>query len=61
MDPSKINKATMLHYLLEDDVDEVTYPKDTLYIQDGNAHALTNLYQTFREICLGLLDQMMAK
>ena len=32
---NKTNKATMPHYLLEDDMDEVTYPKDTLNIQDG--------------------------
>ena len=31
---NKTNEATMLHCLLEDDVDQVTYPKDTLYIQD---------------------------
>ena len=60
---NKTNKASVLHYLLEDDVDEVTYPKDALYIQDGNAlfHALTSLPPTFREICLRLLDQMVAK
>ena len=31
---NKTHKATMLHFLLEDDVDEVTYTKDTLNIQD---------------------------
>ena len=60
---NKTNKATILHYLLQDDVDEVTYLKDALYIQDGNAlfQALTSLPPTFREICLRLLDRMVAK
>ena len=46
----KTNKATM-------------HPKDALYIQDGNAlfHALINLPPTFGEICLQVLDQMVAK
>lgn len=33
---AKTNKATILHYLLQD-ADKVTYPKDALFIQDGNA------------------------
>jgi hypothetical protein len=44
---NKTNKAAMLHFLMEDTPEEVPYPKDALYIQDGNAlfHALTNLPQ----------------
>lgn len=41
----------------------MTYPADSIHIQDGNAlfHALTNLPPTFGTICLALLDQMVAK
>lgn len=60
---AKTNKATMLHFLLDDKTDEVPYPKDAIFIQDGNAlfHALTNLPHTFGAICLQVLDQMVAK
>ena len=61
---SKTNKAAMLHYLLEDiDSDELTYPRDALFIQDGMAllHGLKDLPPTFGDICLVLLDQMVAK
>ena len=59
---NKTNKASVLHFLLEDVPEEVPYPKDALYIQDGNAlfHALTNLPPTFGAICLQVLDQMVA-
>ena len=60
---NKTNKATLLHFLMEDDPAEVPYPKDAFYIQDGNAlfHALMNLSPTFGDICLQVLDQMMSK
>ena len=60
---NKTNKAAMLHFLMDDGPEEIPYPKDALYIQDGNAlfHALTNLPPTFGEICFQLLDQMVAK
>ncbi|KAL7397163.1 hypothetical protein ABVT39_017800 [Epinephelus coioides] len=53
----------MLHFLLNDRTDEVTYPKDAIFIQDGKAlfHSLTNLPPTFGAICLHVLDQMVAK
>ena len=59
----KTNKAALLHFLLEDADDVVSYPKDALYIQDGNAlfHALTNIPPTFCDICPQVLDQMVAK
>ena len=59
----KTNKAAMMHYLLEGNTDEVSYPTDAMFIQDGNAlfHALTNLPPTFGATCLMLLDQMVAK
>lgn len=58
----KTNKATVLHYLLQDRDEEVTYPKDALFIQDGNAlfHMMTNLPPTCGEICMQLLDHMIA-
>lgn len=61
---SKTNKATILHYLLEDATPEdLPYPKDALFIQDGMAllHTLANLPPTCGEICLQVLDQMVAK
>lgn len=60
---SKTNKATMLRYLLEDFTTDLAYPKEALFIQDGMAllHTLTNLPPTFGEICLQVLDQMVAK
>lgn len=60
---AKTNKASMLHFLLDDKTNEVPYPKDAIFIQDGNAlfHALTNLSHTFGAICLQVLDQMVAK
>ena len=61
---AKTNKAAILHYLLEDVTPEyLSYPKDALFIQDGMAllHVLTNLCPTCSEICLQILDQMVAK
>lgn len=60
---SKTNKATILHYLLEDDVPDLPYPKDALFIQDGMAllHMLANLPPTCGDICLQVLDQMVSK
>ena len=61
---SKTNKATILHHLLENATpDNLPYPKDALFIQDGMAllHTLSNLPPTCGEICLQVLDQMVAK
>ena len=60
---AKTNKATIFHYLLQDREEEVPYPKDALFIQDGNAlfYMITNLPPTCGEICFQLLDQMIAK
>ena len=60
---SNTNKASFLHYLLEDTTPgNLPYPKDAL-IQDGMTllHVLTNLPPTCGEICLQILDQMAAK
>ena len=61
---NKMNKATVLHYLLEDlSSNDLPYPQDALFIQDGMAlfHTLTNLPPTCGEICLQVLDQMAVK
>jgi len=57
------NKAANLHYLLEDTTPEdLPYPKDAMFIQDGMAllHTFTNLPPTWGEICLHVLGQMVA-
>ena len=55
---NKTNKAAMLQYMMDDAPEEVIYPAESLYIQDGNAlfRALKNLPPTFGEICLQVLD-----
>lgn len=61
---SKTNKAAILHYVLEDTTPEhLPYPEDALFIQDGMAllHTLNNLPPTCGEICLQVLDIMVAK
>ncbi|XP_034071336.1 uncharacterized protein LOC117545602 [Gymnodraco acuticeps] len=60
---AKTNKATILHHLLQDRDEDVPYPNDALFIQDGNAlcHMMSNLLPTFGGICMQLLDQMVAK
>uniref|UniRef100_UPI0035902182 uncharacterized protein isoform X2 n=1 Tax=Myxine glutinosa TaxID=7769 RepID=UPI0035902182 len=59
---SKTNKASILHYLLEDTIPEdPPYPKDALFIQDGMVllHTLANLPPTCddnkKQICQLLL------
>ena len=53
----------MLHYLLGNAEEEISYPNDAIHIQDGNAlfHTLMNIPPTFGDICLQVLDQMMIK
>ena len=53
----------MLRYFLEDVSEDVQYPRNTFYIQDGNAqlHSLTNLADTIEGICQQLLDTIIAK
>ncbi|XP_068234747.1 uncharacterized protein [Palaemon carinicauda] len=60
---NKTNKAALLHFFTDDSHEDIPYPKGALHIQNGNAlfHALTNISPTFREICLQVLDQMVAK
>ena len=60
---NKNNKAALLHIFTDDNQEDISYPKCALHIQDGNAlfHVLTNTAPTFGEICLQVLDQMVAK
>ena len=60
---AKTNKASMLHFLLAETPEEVPYPRYAIYIQDGMGllYVLTNLPQTFGDICLQLLDCMASK
>ena len=60
---AKTNKASIVHFLMEDHNDEVQYPNGSMFIQDGNAvfHTLANLPPTFGGICLQILDHMVAK
>jgi len=53
----------MLHYLLADETEHVSYPQNAMFIQDGNAlfHMLVGLAPTFGGICLQILDQMANK
>ena len=60
---NKTNKAKMLHFLMEDISEDIPYPTDAMFIQDGNAlfHTLKGLPPTFGEICLQILDQMISR
>jgi len=60
---AKTNKASMLHFLLDEITEDVSYPDDAIHIQDGMAlwYMLTNIPQTCGGICLQVLDCMVAK
>ena len=60
---AKSNKASMMHFTMEDHSELVAYPKDAMFIQDGNAlfHTMTNLAPAFRGIALQLLGLMLPK
>ena len=57
------NKASMMHFMMENPSEVAAYPEDSMSIQDGNAlfHTMTNLAPTFRKITLQLLDLMLPK
>ena len=48
---------------MEDYNGDVKYPKDSMFIQDGNAlfHTLVNMPPTFGGICLQILNLMVSK
>ena len=56
---AKTNKASTMHFMMEDHSQLVVYPKDFMFIQDVNAlfHTMTNLAPTFTGITL---DQQLA-
>ena len=60
---AKTNKAAMMHYVLDEYQDDVSYPEGALFIQDGMAllHALTNLQPTFGDICIQILNSIAMK
>ena len=60
---TKTNKAAILHYLLEDATsDDLFYPQSTLHQRrHGSSPYTEKLPQTCGEICLQVLDQMVAK
>ena len=60
---AKINKVSMIHFMMEDHSEVVPYPKDPMFIKDGNAlfHTMPNLAPKFRRITLKLLDLMLPK
>ena len=60
---TKTNKAALLHFVLDDLTEQVTYPLDAFYIQDGNAlfHELKDIPPSFGDICLKGLDQMVCQ
>ena len=51
---NKTNKSSVLHYLLGNVEEEISYPNDAIHIQDGNAlfHTLMNIPPTYGDICL---------
>lgn len=58
---TKANMAEVLHYLLDDrSSEDLTYPSDALFVEDGMAllHTLSNRTPMYGEICLQILDQM---
>ena len=64
MDSSlKTNKASMLHYLLEEFIEDVQIPENAFHIQDGNAHfyTLTKLPDSLGILCLQILEHMARK
>ena len=59
----KTNKASMLQFLMEDYNVDVQYPKDSMFIQDGNVlfHTRVNMSPIFGGICLQILNLMVSK
>ena len=60
---NKTNKAAMLHYLMEDHREDISYHEGAFYIQDRNAlfYTLANLPPTFGAIFLQVPDQMVVE
>ena len=59
----KTTKSSMLHFLMKGNVEEVKYPTQSKFIQDGNAlfYYLIGLVPTFGGVSLQMLSQMAQK
>ena len=57
---AKTSKASILYLLMKDNVEEVKYPNQPMFILDENAlfHSLIGLAPTFGGVSLQLLSQM---
>ena len=57
---AKINKPSLLHFLIKGNVEEVKYSTQSMFIQDGNAlfHFLICLVPTFGGVSLQMLNQL---
>ena len=53
----------MLRFLMREYNADVQYPKNSMFIQDGNAlfHKLVNFPPTFGGICLKIIDLMVSR
>ena len=60
---AKINKTSMLHFLMKDNVEEVKYPTQSMFIQDRNAlfPSLIGLALAFGGVLLQILSQIAQK
>ena len=60
---AKINKPSLLHFLIKGNVEEVKYSTQSMFIQDGNAlfHFLICLVPTFGGVSLQMLNQLSQK
>ena len=60
---TKTNKASILHFLLQEYSEGVPYSEDSFYIQDGNTmmHSLKEIPSTLGGYCLKLWDLMTPK
>ena len=59
----KTNKATLLHFFMDNMQVDMPHLKGSLHIKDGRAlfHAMINISRTFGEICLKMLVHEVAK
>ena len=60
---AKTNKAAALHFLMDDNTEEVSLPVNSMFIQDGNAlfHSFIGIAPTFGGFSLQILEQMSKK
>ena len=59
---AKTNKVSMLYFLMKDNVEEVKFPTQSMFIQDGNIfYSLIGLAPTFGGVSLQMLSQIAQK